>query len=159
MKILVLLPGKMKPKVLVSGETEYIARLKRNRIETESYRDEKVSGNVDTVRKAEATRLLKVIAPTDFLVACDERGMELTTPKLTQLIKNARINGGNLSGRSRLVFLIGGAHGLDESIRQRANQTIRLSGLVMAGGVARIVLLEALYRACAIIDNHPYHNE
>jgi 23S rRNA (pseudouridine1915-N3)-methyltransferase len=56
------------------------------------------------------------------------------------------------------VIAIGGALGLDESIRARADEVWAISSLVMAGGVARIVLLEGVYRAFTIVDGHPYHN-
>ena len=61
--------------------------------------------------------------------------------------------------KRRLIFLIGGPYGFSDLIRKRADIICSLSGLVLASGIARIVLLEALYRSFMIIDNHPYHNE
>ncbi|HEY5653818.1 MAG TPA: 23S rRNA (pseudouridine(1915)-N(3))-methyltransferase RlmH, partial [Pontiella sp.] len=95
----------------------------------------------------------------DYLVACDERGKKIQTLEMADLLKESRQGGGILSGRRRIVIVIGGALGLAESIRERADALWALSSLVMAGGVARIVLLEGIYRAFTIVDNHPYHNE
>ena len=57
-----------------------------------------------------------------------------------------------------MVVVIGGALGLAGTLRQKADAVWSLSSLVMAGGVARIVLLEGLYRAFTVVENHPYHN-
>ena len=64
-----------------------------------------------------------------------------------------------MTGKRRMVVVIGGALGLAESVRRKAGQVWSLSSLVMAGGVARIVLLEGIYRAYTVVENHPYHNE
>ena len=59
---------------------------------------------------------------------------------------------------NRLIFLIGGPYGFSDNVRNRADMIRSLSGLILAGSVARLVLLENLYRCFMIIDNHPYHN-
>jgi len=159
MKICVLLPGKIKPTVLASAEAEYAQRLARWGVEVRIYRDARVDAkNPETTRKEEALRIEKLLKPNDFLIACDERGTPIQTPKLASFLQQASAGGGVFSGRQRLVVLIGGAVGLDESIRKRADAVWSLSSLVMAGGVARIVLLEGLYRAMTLLRGHPYHN-
>ena len=160
MKICVLLPGKIKPKVLAPAEAEYAKRLARWGVEIREYKDARVDAkNPENTRKEEATRIEKLLKAGDFLVACDERGTPIQTQKLATILQEASAGGGSFSGRQRLVILIGGAVGLDESIRTRADAVWSLSSLVMAGGVARIVLLEGLYRAMTILRGHPYHNE
>ena len=57
------------------------------------------------------------------------------------------------------MFIIGSPSGFSDDVRNNANLVFSLSGLILAGGIARLVLLEALYRANMILDNHPYHNE
>ena len=57
------------------------------------------------------------------------------------------------------AFVIGGADGLDEDIKQRAHMRLRLSSLTLPHALARLVLCEQLYRAVSIVKNHPYHRE
>lgn len=160
MKLQVLMPGKIKPKVLMPAQEEYIRRLTAFGVETTEYRDEKISARApEQTKQAEAERILKRIKPGDYLVACDERGKAVTTTALAELLRAARQGTSPFGGKTRMVFVIGGALGLADSIRQRADEVWALSALVLAGGVARLVLLEALYRACTVVEGHPYHNE
>ena len=57
------------------------------------------------------------------------------------------------------AFVIGGADGIDASIKQRAHDTIRLSSLTLPHAMARLILCEQLYRALSVVRNHPYHRE
>ncbi len=160
MKLTVLLPGKIKPKALAPAQGEYIKRLSAFGAEVAEYKDEKVSSRTpDQTRTAEAGRILKQLKEGDFLVACDERGKRISTMELAGLLKASRNGDPPLTGKRRLVIVIGGALGLDDTIRSKADAVWSLSSLVMAGGVARIVLLEGLYRAFTVVEGHPYHNE
>lgn len=160
MKFSVLLPGRIKPTALAAAQEEYAKRLKSFGIEVVEYKDEKVSSrSPEQTRQAEAERILKLLKTGDFLVACDERGKKIQTLELAELIRTSRRGEFPLAGRRRIVVVIGGALGLDESIRAKADAVWALSSLVMAGGVARIVLLEGLYRAMTVVEGHPYHNE
>lgn len=160
MKAVILFPGRIKPAALAPAEQEYARRLKNHGIEVSEYRDEKVSARgADATRAAEAARILKLLREGDFLIACDERGKPVTTPGLAELLRASRGGGHPFAGRRRIVIVVGGALGLDETVRQKADAVWSLSPLVMAGGVARLVLLEGLYRAFTLLDGHPYHNE
>jgi 23S rRNA (pseudouridine1915-N3)-methyltransferase len=159
MKICLLFPGKIKPAPLLAAQELYGKRLKAYGVECMEYRDEKVSANAaEQAKKAEAERILKLLKPGDYLIACDERGRTIHTAEIVSLLKASTTGDQPLTGKSRIVMVIGGAMGLSESIRERADAVWQLSGLVMAGGVARIVLLEAVYRAFTILNQHPYHN-
>ena len=83
----------------------------------------------------------------------DERGDDLTTLKLSK-----RLEGWMLDGRDT-VLLIGGADGIDEELKQAADDKIRLSSLTLPHGLARLLLCEQLYRAVTVLKNHPYHRE
>lgn len=160
MKISILLPGKIKPKALAAAQDEYIRRLKPFGVEVLEYKDEKVSSRTtEQTKEAEAERIFKLLKEGDFLVACDERGKQIQTLQMAELLKAARQGGHPMTGKRRMVVVIGGALGLAASVRNRADQVWSLSSLVMAGGVARIVLLEGIYRAYTVVENHPYHNE
>lgn len=146
--------------MLAPAQEEYAKRLKPFGVEVTEYKDEKVSSRTpEQTRKAEGDRMLKLLKAGDYLVACDERGKKIQTLELAELIKISRRGEFPLAGRRRIVVAIGGALGLAESVRQKADAVWSLSSLVMAGGVARIVLLEGLYRAMTVVEGHPYHNE
>ncbi len=160
MKIYVLLPGKIKPKVLAGAQEEYAKRLKGLGVEVVEYKAEKGSSRTpEQTKQAESARIFKLLKEGDYLVACDERGQKIQTLEMADLIKASRCGDFPLAGKRRMVVVIGGALGLAESVRDRADAVWALSSLVMAGGVARIVLLEGLYRAITVVDGHPYHNE
>ena len=160
MKICVLLPGKIKPKTLAPAQEEYAKRLKAFGVEVTEYRNEKISSRTpEQTRLAEAERIFKLLKEGDYLVACDERGKKIQTMEMAEWLRASRQGGGPMTGRRRMVVVVGGALGLAESVREKADVVWSLSSLVMAGGVARIVLLEGLYRAFTVVDGHPYHNE
>lgn len=160
MKICVLLPGKIKPKALATAQEEYAKRLKSFGVEVVEYKDEKITSRTPEQNKeAEAERIFKLLKEGDFLIACDERGQSIKTMEMADMIQASRSGDHPLTGKRRLVLVIGGALGLSESIRIKADSVWSLSSLVMAGGVARIVLLEGLYRAFTVVEGHPYHNE
>lgn len=160
MKVCILFPGKIKPKALSAAQEEYIKRLKPFGVEVREYKDEKVSSRTpEQTKDAEADRIFKLLKDDDFLVACDERGKLIKTPEMAELLNAGRQGGFPMAGKRRLVVVVGGALGLAESVRNKADAVWALSSLVMAGGVARVVLLEGIYRAFTIVSNHPYHNE
>jgi 23S rRNA (pseudouridine1915-N3)-methyltransferase len=104
--------------------------------------------------QAEEENLLKAIKPEDFVVLLDERGKQLDSLDFSKFVMQ-EIESGQ---RGRVVFVIGGAFGVGDDVRKRANKTISLSKLVFAHTMAHAVLLEQIYRAFAIAKNHPYHN-
>lgn len=159
MKIALLLPGKIKPKALAAAQDEYAKRLKPFGAELIEYKDERVGRAPEQTKQAEAERILKYLKEGDFLIACDERGKKVETSELAEIITQSRRGEHPFGGKRRIVIVIGGALGLAETIREKADRVWSLSSLVMAGGVARIVLLEGLYRAFTIVEGHPYHNE
>ena len=159
MKLILLLPGKIKPKPLAVAEQEYKKRLADLGVETIEYRDEKIVANhPNKSKQAEAKRILQFLKPKDFLIVCDERGKPIKTKQIADLIRASQCGEHPVAGKHRIVIVVGGALGLDETIRQQANMVWSLSSLIMAGGIARLVLLEGIYRAFTIINRHPYHN-
>ena len=98
-------------------------------------------------KKEEGNLLLK--KSKGFTIALDERGKELNSIQFSKLIEK----------HPNLSFLIGGADGLSESVKKEADMVLSLSKLTMQHDVARIVLLEQIYRGFQIIRNTPYHRE
>ncbi len=89
----------------------------------------------------------------DYLVALDEKGEQLNSEGLAKLIQQRA----NESTRN-LVFLIGGAYGLNEEVIKRANFKWSLSALVFPHQLVRLILAEQVYRACSINRNEKYHH-
>ena len=106
------------------------------------------------IKKAEAASILKALAKTDVLILLDEKGKMLDSPGLAKLIQQKA----NQSAQ-RIVFLIGGAYGVEQSIKERANFTWSLSELVFPHMLVRLILAEQIYRACSILANEKYHHE
>lgn len=104
-------------------------------------------------KKAEATSVMQLLEKDDFLIVLDERGKQLSSPELADILQK-RAN----ESTKRLIFLIGGAFGVDESITQRANLVWSLSKLVFPHMLVRLILSEQLYRACTILRNEKYHH-
>ena len=106
------------------------------------------------IKKLEAIAILKAIQPTDVLILLDETGKMLTSPGLAKLIQQKA----NQSAQ-RIVFLIGGAYGVAEDIKERAQFSWSLSALVFPHMLVRLILAEQVYRACSILANEKYHHE
>ena len=106
------------------------------------------------IKKAEAESIIKALSKTDILILLDEKGTMLDSPGLAKLIQQKA----NQSAQ-RIVFLIGGAYGVDKSIKERANFTWSLSELVFPHMLVRLILAEQIYHACSILANEKYHHE
>lgn len=105
------------------------------------------------IKKQEAQVFLQQLQTDDYLVLLDERGKNISSPELAELIQG-RAN----ESRRQLVFLIGGAYGVDSTVQQRANFTWSLSKLVFPHQLVRLLLAEQVYRACTILRNEKYHH-
>jgi len=105
------------------------------------------------LKKAEASAILGQLQKDDHLILLDERGKNLSSPELAQWIQQ-RAN----SSTKRIVFLIGGAFGVDEMVTKRADLVWSLSRLVFPHMLVRLILAEQVYRACTILRNEKYHH-
>lgn len=105
------------------------------------------------LKKTEARLAMQLLQQDDYLILLDERGKQITSPQLAQLIQQKA----NESCK-RMVFLIGGAYGVGESIFKRANYTLSLSQMVFPHMLVRLILAEQVYRACTILRNEKYHH-
>ncbi len=105
------------------------------------------------LKKKEGEVLLGMLDKDDYLVALDERGKQLSSEGLAEFIMK-RTN----ESTKNLVFLIGGAYGIDEAVMQRANYKWSLSQLVFPHQLVRLILAEQVYRACSINRNEKYHH-
>ena len=106
------------------------------------------------LKKKEGEIVLQWLRQEDFLVALDERGKNLTSEGLANFIQQRATE-----STKNVVFLIGGAFGLDESILKRANFKLSLSNLTFPHQLVRLILAEQVYRACTILRNEKYHHK
>ena len=106
------------------------------------------------LKKKEAEIVMQLLDKSDYLVALDERGQQLASEGLAEFI-NARTN----ESVRRLIFLIGGAYGLDESVLKLAKYKWSLSKLTFPHQLVRLVLAEQLYRSFTILRNEKYHHK
>jgi 23S rRNA (pseudouridine1915-N3)-methyltransferase len=107
----------------------------------------------DDLKKAEAELILQNVQKDDFLVLLDEKGKLISSPELAKFLQQ-RANESN----KRIVFLIGGAFGVDNSVVQRANFLWSFSPLVFPHMLVRLILAEQIYRGCTILRNEKYHH-
>jgi 23S rRNA (pseudouridine1915-N3)-methyltransferase len=105
------------------------------------------------LKKKEGDLLLQLLRPDDFLVALDENGKQFSSIALSTFLQQRATE-----STRHLIFLIGGAFGLDERILKRAGFTWSLSALTFPHQLVRLVLAEQVYRACTILRNEKYHH-
>ena len=113
----------------------------------------KISATAAIQKKKEAGTVLTQLTKNDYLIALDERGRQMTSEGLAQFIQD-RANDSN----KNLIFLIGGAYGLDETVLTRADSRWSLSQLTLPHQLVRLLLAEQIYRACTILRNEKYHH-
>jgi 23S rRNA (pseudouridine1915-N3)-methyltransferase len=106
------------------------------------------------LRKKEAEIVLQWLKPDDYLVSLDERGRSFTSESLSGFLSDRAMD-----STKNIVFLIGGAFGLDDTIIKRSKLTWSLSSLTFPHQLVRLILAEQLYRACTILHNEKYHHK
>ena len=107
----------------------------------------------DLTPAKEAIKIAAAIPKGSKVIALDERGKDQTTQNLATQLASWRQDGVDIT------FLIGGADGLDPSLKMNAQAQWRLSSLTLPHAMARVLLVEQLYRAWTILQGHPYHRE
>lgn len=154
MKIKVMWLGNTKNSHLKSLVDEYLKRLKHyGTVVPIEIGKVKKYPSVDELKKRESKLFIKRLSVGDFVVALDESGRRLTSAEFAVFIQQRM----NESSRD-LTFIIGGAYGMGPDISDRADSTISLSPLTFTHDMARVILLEQLYRAFTIIRGEKYHN-
>lgn len=156
MKIRFISIGKSHEPYIREGIEDFTSRISRYfKVEWTIIAPAKHAASLSDIdlKKQEAAQVLEQLQDEDYLVLLDERGKNITSIALSELIQKRA----NESTRT-LVFLIGGAFGVHESVSQRANFTWSLSKLVFPHMLVRLILAEQVYRACTILRNEKYHH-
>ena len=145
MKIIFLTVGK-KGGITDEGVSEYVKRLQKY-IPVERV----VLPSSDKKKENEA--ILKYLSDEDFVVTLDEKGKEFSTIELASFLEKKMI-----SGEKRVVFVVGGAYGLDVSVINGADMVWSLSKLTFPHEIAWLILAESVYRAFTVIKGESYHH-
>lgn len=139
------------PDWVQKGADDYIKRLPaRWKFKFKEFAQEKAS-TPDIIMAKEADKILAAIPDKSHVVALDNLGSAWSTEQLAGQLGHWQTLGKDVT------LLIGGADGLHESLRKRANQQWSLSALTFPHPLVRVILVEQLYRAQSLLDNHPYH--
>jgi 23S rRNA (pseudouridine1915-N3)-methyltransferase len=137
--------GKTREGFIREGIDKYLRYLRPYApAEVRELREEKVHDlkEADLVRQREAVKIAKALTPGAHVVALDERGRECTSHEFAEFLNRSLER-----GTRELIFIVGGAMGLDESVTAKADTVLALSRWTMTHEMARLVLLEQLYRA------------
>jgi 23S rRNA (pseudouridine1915-N3)-methyltransferase len=106
------------------------------------------------LKKKEGEMILEWLSKDDYLIALDEKGKQLSSEGLAAFIQ-ARAN----ESKKNIIFLIGGAYGIAETVLKRADYKWSLSQLTFPHQLVRLILAEQVYRACTILKNEKYHHK
>lgn len=156
MRLVVAAVGTRMPGWVDEAFAEYAKRMPRKaRVELVEVRPEprRPGAAAAQLLAAEARRLRAALPSRCTTVALDERGRAFTTAELAGRLERW------LAGGADVAFLIGGPDGLDPALKGEAALAMRLSSFTLPHGLARVVLVEQLYRALSILDGLPYHRE
>lgn len=154
MKLQIIILGKYKEKYWAQAEQEYLKRLSAwFKIEITEIKEESFNEKDDKekIKAKEADKILSKIPDNSFVIALDENGTEFTSELFADKFKNWQENEQNI------VFILGGPLGLHSNILQKAKFKLSLSKMTFAHQMARVFLLEQLYRAQMINQNRKYH--
>ncbi|MDF2522922.1 MAG: rRNA large subunit m3Psi methyltransferase RlmH [Clostridiales bacterium] len=158
MKLTIVAVGKLKEKYLKEGIGEYSKRLSRFcELEIVEVEDEQAPENLAVaqelqVKKKEAERILKKVKEGSALVILDVKGERTSSEGLA-----AKLQSFFISGKSHITFVIGGSLGLDQELLRKADYRFSMSELTFPHQLARLILLEQLFRAFKIMNNETYH--
>jgi len=156
MKLWLVAVGHKMPAWITAGFTGYTKRMTREaQIELVEIKPEpRTTGkSLTQMMEAEAQRILTALPKDVLRIALDERGVQPSTKQLAQQMQSW------LGSGHDVAFIIGGADGLHESVKNSAQQLLALSMMTLPHGLVRVLLAEQLYRAHSLLHNHPYHRE
>jgi 23S rRNA (pseudouridine1915-N3)-methyltransferase len=103
-------------------------------------------------RENESEAILKRLDPGDFIILLDERGEKIDSPGLASLLED------KIAHSNKIVIIIGGAYGVDDNLRERANKVLSISDMVFPHQLVRLILVEQIYRAQEISLGKSYHH-
>ena len=154
MHIRLLAVGDRQPSWVDEAFARYAERLPREwrfRLDTIATVRRSKNNNSQQARESEGEKILGKLGADEHVVLLDERGKQLKSRALAVTLAEWQAGGRDL------CFIIGGPDGVSDACRQRANFTWSLSDLTLPHGLARVLVVESLYRAWSLQTGHPYH--
>ena len=143
--------GKIKEKALTSLIEEYIKRISGySKITITEVADE--ANDRSDVKEIEGQRILKQIKDDAYVILLDLQGKEIDSVQFSKLIQDI-----NTYHASNITFVIGGSLGVSEQVRKRADYRLKISEMTFPHNLARLIILEQIYRAYKIANNETYH--
>lgn len=155
MKICVIAIGRLKEKFWISACDEYLKRLQpyaKVTVKELPDVDKAKAGSLDAALEKEAQTILNALPPRSHVILLAIEGKQYSSEELS-----TRLDALALSGASDISIIIGGSDGVHTSIKQRADEAISFGRITLPHNLARVVLLEQVYRAFKISRGEPYH--
>ena len=158
MKLTMITVGKLKEKYWLDAVKEYKKRIsKYAKIELIEVADEKEPNNaspkdLEQIKDKEAERILSKIKESQHVVTLEINGRQYTSEKLAEEYQRW-MN----TGKSDVVFVIGGSNGIGEAVKKRSNQEISFGTLTYPHQMMKVMMLEQLFRVNKILRNEAYH--
>lgn len=155
MKLVVVAVGQRMPDWAQTACDDYVKRFPPDcRLEVKTVKTEpRGSRSLETLYAAERARIEAALPKHARVVVLDERGTAMTTKALAQRLTEWQRGGDDVA------LVIGGPDGLDPAFKAQAHETLRMSDFTLPHAMARVLLVEQLYRAWSVNANHPYHRE
>ena len=158
MGITVISVGKIKEKYLTMAIDEYSKRLSKYcKLSFIQVQDEKTPDNAsetvnNKIKEIEGERILKNIKDSAYVIALAIEGKQLSSEQLASTLDNLAV-----TGKSDIVFVIGGSLGLSSQVLSRADYLLSFSKMTFPHQLMKVIMLEQIYRSYRIIKNEPYH--
>lgn len=153
MRVRIAAVGRLKEAHWRAAADEYLKRLRPYAaIEVVEATDRDIARDAVRAMSAEGVDLLRAIPESSYVVALDLAGVQRSSEELSGHLAELMV-----SGRSDITFVVGGSAGLASAVLERADERLSLSRMTLPHQLARVVLLEQLYRAFRIMRNEPYH--
>ena len=153
MKIKIITVGNKLDSWLQEGIKNYIKKFpKYTKIEWIEIKSEKKFSSIENKKKEEAIRIKTHIKQSSY-ICLDERGASLTSLNFSTKLNTW------LQHFPTIIFVIGGADGIDKNLLDGSSENISLSKMTLPHQTVKLILIEQLFRAFAILSNHPYHRE
>ena len=153
MRINLIAVGKKMPDWIADGIEHYKKQLSKNynfvitTIESQSRK----SNSPDQTKSLEERLILEAASESTLLIALDEQGKQRTSKELSKSIEKWQLNA------ESVALIIGGADGLSSELKQKCNLIWGLSSFTLTHSMARLLLVEQIYRCYSLLSNHPYH--
>ncbi|MBQ6125500.1 MAG: 23S rRNA (pseudouridine(1915)-N(3))-methyltransferase RlmH [Erysipelotrichaceae bacterium] len=144
--------GRIKDRNLKNLIDDYASKISHyHRLEMIEVKDESIGSDEKAVLSVEADRILEKIRDDEYVILLDLHGKSIDSLSLAEKLDKLFIR------NPRIVFVIGGSLGLDDRLRRRADESLKLSDLTFLHQMTRLILLEQIYRSFKILNHETYH--